>query len=206
MDELRTSPQQERSRRSIDAIVDAAEHLIDVRGQVTVTAQELAAAAGISVGRVYYWFPDMPSVVAALGERGVERLAQHFAEVHDDSRRAPNADEFIPLLAGRVVEFFGANPALVVLCLAGGSLDDHGWGIRAAVHDLASGVFAHRAPHLPPEVHHRLGVDATSIMLSMVREGQRRGTLDGVTESIAQVLGGWLTAVVASWSASSGAD
>ncbi|MFZ9627723.1 MAG: TetR/AcrR family transcriptional regulator [Ilumatobacteraceae bacterium] len=196
MYDARPSPQQERSLRSIDAIVDAAEHLIDVRGQVTLSAHELAAAAGISVGRVYYWFPDMPSVVAALCDRGIQRLEQHFADALDLSESATERGEFVHRLGELVAEFFGANPALVVLCLSGGSLEDHGASIRAAVHDLAAGVFANRAPHLDREVHRRLGVDATSIMLSMVREGQRRGSLDGVAESIALVMGGWVAAVV----------
>ena len=198
MDEVRTSPQQERSRRSIDAIVDAAEHLIDVRGQVTLSALELAAAAGVSVGRVYYWFPDMPSVVAALCERGLERLGEHFAQVLDESANAADGAQFVQRLAEHVVGFFGDNPALVVLCLSGGSLDDHGRSIRAAVHELAAGVFANRAPHLAADELHRLGVTSTTVMLSMVREGQRNGSLDGVTEEIAQVMGGWVMAYMAS--------
>ena len=168
-----------------------------MRGQVTLSAHELAAAAGISVGRVYYWFPDMSSVVAALCERGLERLGEHFGQVLDESAASADRAWFVSRMADLVVEFFGANPALVVLYLSGGSLDDHGQPIRAAVHDMAAGVFTNRAPHLTPEEHHRLGVTATSIMLSMVREGQRRGSLDGVSASIAQVMYGWLSTHVA---------
>ena len=60
MQETRTEPRQRRSQQSIDAILDAAEHLIAERGQVDFTAKELAEAASTSIGRIYYWFPDIP--------------------------------------------------------------------------------------------------------------------------------------------------
>ena len=59
MQDLRTEPRQRRSQQSIDAILDAAERLIHEQGQVSFTAAELAAAANMSIGRVYYWFPGL---------------------------------------------------------------------------------------------------------------------------------------------------
>ena len=74
MHELRTEPRQRRSQQSIDAILDAAQQLIYRHGQVSFTANELAIAANMSIGRVYYWFPDIPSVVSALAERSSDRV------------------------------------------------------------------------------------------------------------------------------------
>ncbi|MCY7300088.1 MAG: TetR/AcrR family transcriptional regulator, partial [Ilumatobacteraceae bacterium] len=78
MQELRTEPRQRRSQESIDAILDAAERLIHKDGQVSFTAAELAAGAHMSIGRVYYWFPDIPAVVSALVERTVQRMVEVF--------------------------------------------------------------------------------------------------------------------------------
>ena len=80
MQELRTAPRQRRSQQSIDAILDAAERLIHEDGQVSFTAAELATGAQMSIGRVYYWFPDIPSVVNALVERTAERMVAVFSE------------------------------------------------------------------------------------------------------------------------------
>ena len=116
----------------------------------------------------------------------------------DESEVSADGSQFVQRLAEHVVGFFGDNPALVVLCLSGGSLDDHGRSIRAAVHELAAGVFANRAPHLADDELHRLGVTSTTVMLSMVREGQRNGSLDGVAEEVARVMGGWIVAYMVS--------
>ena len=89
MQELRTEPRQRRSQVSIDAILDAAERLIHDQGQVSFTAAELASGAQMSIGRVYYWFPDIPSIVGALVERTVNRMVEVFGEAlrqqHDTS-------------------------------------------------------------------------------------------------------------------------
>lgn len=191
MDDLRTEPRQRRSRETIDAILDAAEALIHQRGQVTFTAHELAAASNMSVGRVYYWFPDIPSVVAALGERGVERLAGHFSEVLDRSAEFDD-DEFLPFVADRVVEFFAANPAVVVLVLTGGSVEDHGQSIRSAVQELSAGVFAARVPSMPRDEQRLLGRFVTSVFLSTVREfAHRTDEADQIRRELSLMLLGW---------------
>lgn len=193
MDELRNEPRQRRSRETIDSILDAAESLIHQTGQVSFTAHELAAASSMSVGRVYYWFPDLTSVVAALGDRGIERLTGHFSEVLDSSAVLDDA-QFLEFLADRVVGFFAANPALVVMVLTGGSVEDHGRAVRAAVQDLAAGVFAARAPHLPRDEQHLLGRFITSLMLATVREfSHRDDEVEQLRTELTNVLVGWFS-------------
>ena len=121
MQELRTEPRQRRSQQSIDAILDAAERLIHEQGQVGFTANELAAAAGMSIGRVYYWFPDIPAVVTALVERSA---APHGARCSATS--APHQyGVTTPLLLQRAIGamcvYVDENPAAVALCLTGGA-------------------------------------------------------------------------------------
>ena len=98
MQELRTEPRQRRSQQSIDAILDAAEHLIHRDGQVSFTAAELAVGADMSIGRVYYWFPDIPAVVSALVERTVQRMVEVFGVA-----LSSEAGTATPLLIQRVV-------------------------------------------------------------------------------------------------------
>lgn len=197
MDELRNEPRQRRSRETIDSILDAAESLIHQTGQVSFTAHELAAASNMSVGRVYYWFPDLTSVVAALGDRGIERLTGHFSEVLDGSAVLDDVT-FLEFLADRVVDFFSANPALVVMVLTGGPVEDHGHAIRVAVQDLAAGVFAARAPHLTLDEQHFLGRFVTSLMLAAVRElAQRDDAVEQLRVELANVLVGWFSVRVA---------
>src|SRR4051812_5918535 len=119
MQELRTAPRQRRSQQSIDAILNAAERLIHEQGQVSFTANELAVAADMSIGRVYYWFPDMPAVVTALAERAGQRLADvcaRAAEYSDDTPTPVVLRDTISTLCRHI----DANPSTVALCLSGG--------------------------------------------------------------------------------------
>lgn len=203
MEELRTEPRQRRSRRSIDSILDAAERLIDERGQVSFTAHELASAAETSVGRVYYWFPDMPTVVAALGERGVARLSQAFGELHEAADRL-SARELVVAVVDRAIEFFRANPALVVLALTGGTADDHGRTVRTAMHDLATGFLVRWAPQAARTALEPYGRSATAIVLSVVRDGARADDVAQTREHLTAVLTSWLRGYSSSRARSTG--
>lgn len=81
---------------------------------------DLADGSNMSIGRVYYWFPDRDSVIAALVTRAVDRLATVFAD-------SVNGKEHIttPLLLQQAIaamcEFIDENPAVVTLSTTGGT-------------------------------------------------------------------------------------
>ena len=104
-DELvtRTAPRQNRSLLTVDAILDAAEALIVNDGQVSFTANELSSKAGMSIGRVYYWFPDLDHVADAL----VTRISATVAQL------APGPE------TDRLIAAVSAHPSLPVLVLTG---------------------------------------------------------------------------------------
>jgi AcrR family transcriptional regulator len=83
----RQLPQQARARATIEHILDTAERLFHERGVDAVTTNDLCAAAELSPGRLYYWFPDRYAIVAAVEERA-ERLVGEFltAKVLNDVR------------------------------------------------------------------------------------------------------------------------
>jgi AcrR family transcriptional regulator len=62
----RTTPRQARSARSVDLILDAAEQVFHARGISETSTVDIASAAGVSVGRLYYWFPDKDAVIDAM--------------------------------------------------------------------------------------------------------------------------------------------
>jgi len=167
MQELRTEPRQRRSQQSIDAILDASERLIHEQGQVGFTANELAAAAGMSIGRVYYWFPDIPSVVTALVERSASRLARAFGESVTDQYGTTT-----PLLLQRAIsqmcKYVDENPASVALCLTGGS-EGPGHLLSDQLIEFASTLVIDRVPGIPAieaEVVARTAVGITLGMLN----------------------------------------
>jgi AcrR family transcriptional regulator len=71
--ETRVDGRNERSRRTREAVVDALLALHD-EGDLTPTAQRVAAKAGVALRTVYGHFNDMETLYAEAGERELRRL------------------------------------------------------------------------------------------------------------------------------------
>ncbi|MFM2076980.1 MAG: hypothetical protein RJA49_870 [Actinomycetota bacterium] len=166
MQELRTEPRQRRSQQSIDAILDAAEQLIAEHGQVGFTANELATAADMSIGRVYYWFPDIPAVITALVERGAVRMAQVFGDAIREQYGTTT-----PLLLQRAIRamcvYVEKNPAAIALCLTGGD-DGAGRVMHERLVEYATALVADRVPGIPDAETEIVARTAVGITLGML--------------------------------------
>lgn len=79
------SPKQERSRRTLERILDAAEALLDDKPLDEITVRDVVQRAGSSVGSFYARFPGKDDLVAAL-------LARYHEEALEELTRAA-ADE-----------------------------------------------------------------------------------------------------------------
>ena len=193
MHELRTEPRQRRSRQSIDAILDAAERLIHEQGQVCFTAAELAASADMSIGRVYYWFPDIPSVVGALVERSVERMVKVFGDAVASESRSST-----PLLVHRVVsvlcQHIDNNPATVALSLSGGE-QRHGVALHRSMVELVEPVVTDRVPEVPAAEAELVANTIVGIMLGMLNGYTRAAEYKAtIRQELIFVLSAWLYA------------
>jgi AcrR family transcriptional regulator len=82
----RKIPAQARSRETVDAILIAAARLFSERGWTGTTTNHVAAAAGVSVGSLYQYFPNKLALLAALKERFVADLLQQLADEFDRPR------------------------------------------------------------------------------------------------------------------------
>jgi AcrR family transcriptional regulator len=69
----RKAPRQDRSRATVDAILDATEILLVQHGYEGVSTNKVAAAAGVSVGSLYQYFPNKDALVAAVIQRHSDR-------------------------------------------------------------------------------------------------------------------------------------
>ena len=193
MQELRTEPRQRRSQQSIDAILDAAEHLIHRDGQVSFTAAELAVGADMSIGRVYYWFPDIPAVVSALVERTVQRMVEVFGVALNSA-----AGTATPLLIQRVVaalcDHIDTNPATVALSLTGGS-NSHGDQLHNRMVEMARYVIADRVTDVPDAEAELVARTAIGITLGMLHGYSGAGDHKALLrQELVYVLSAWLYA------------
>ena len=111
----RTMPRQARSARSLDLILDAAERMFHERGVAETSTVDVATAAGVSVGRLYYWFPDKDAVVSAVVARAEDRLRGFLSAVALGDPGI-TVDQVVDQLVPAVGGFFRQHPgSLAVL-------------------------------------------------------------------------------------------
>ncbi|MFB9908631.1 TetR/AcrR family transcriptional regulator [Allokutzneria oryzae] len=97
------TPRPARTALTKQKLFDAALRLLGERGAAEVTVDEIAAAAGVAKGTVYYNFGSKDALIDALLRHGVDLLAQRLRPDGDD-----NAVEH---LVGASLEFFRDYPA-----------------------------------------------------------------------------------------------
>ena len=92
--QLRREPRQQRSRAKVAALVAAAERLFLEHGYDAVTADAIAAAAGVSTGTFYSYFSDKRDVLISL-------LAERIDEVLGIAPEAPMSPQRWAAAPGR---------------------------------------------------------------------------------------------------------
>ena len=77
---LRTDPRksasQERSRRTVDAILEGTTRVLMKEGYDRASTNRIAALAGVSIGSLYQYFPSKEALVAAVSERHSHEVLQ----------------------------------------------------------------------------------------------------------------------------------
>ena len=90
----RREPRQERSKQTVEAVLEAVRVVARREGAGAVTTNRIAEAAGVSIGSLYQYFPDKHAIFTTLHQRHVEQvravieraLAAHGASIEDFSR------------------------------------------------------------------------------------------------------------------------
>ena len=114
----RKRPQQDRSRITVEAIVEAAAQVLEADGYDALTTTRVAERAGVSVGTLYQYFPDKAAVVAGLVEATVGRDVAAVAAAAASARALPLADA-VDRVVGALVGRFAAAPERSAVVLYG---------------------------------------------------------------------------------------
>lgn len=107
-------PQQERSRRRYQHILDTAAKLFDEEGIASVTTNHIAAAADVSIGSLYQFFPNKEALLEALTERYIEQMVAVFPQEVDT---ATPVETFTEEIIRRFVHFEGQKAGFRVILL-----------------------------------------------------------------------------------------
>lgn len=74
--EPRRVPSQDRSRKRVDAILDALAELLVERGFDAINTHHVAERANVPVGTLYQFFPNKYALVSALSHRYIDRYGE----------------------------------------------------------------------------------------------------------------------------------
>jgi AcrR family transcriptional regulator len=81
----RRLPKQERSRRLVDAVLEAARLVLTESGSDALTTVNVAQRAGVSVGSLYQYFSGRDALLFAIYEDEVARFQRRFRAWRKDS-------------------------------------------------------------------------------------------------------------------------
>ena len=168
---IRREPQQQRSQRRIDAILDATEAELLAPGIGAVTTNGIAARAGTSVGSLYQYFPNKEAVLAALGQRYIECMRLALAVV-----RAPEAvnltvAEWVNLAIDALAQVHVTSPGFDAFFCDPGffpDLADAEAALKRQTFQGAVEALSARTPDLPLEQVQRYAMVAISLVQAML--------------------------------------
>ena len=85
---MRRRPSQERSRATVERILDAGRSVLLERGFEGASTNRIAAAAGVGPGSLYQYFPDKEAILERVVERAMDALEARITRAFLGSLRA----------------------------------------------------------------------------------------------------------------------
>jgi AcrR family transcriptional regulator len=107
----RKRPQQNRSRVTVEAILQATTHILTEEGYHKANTNRIAERAGISIGSLYQYFPNKESLMAALMEQHSNEIAALVESKLQNLFDAP-LETAVPELVRAVIAAHAINPRL----------------------------------------------------------------------------------------------
>jgi AcrR family transcriptional regulator len=107
----RKLPKQDRSRITVEAILEATTHILTEEGYDKASTNRIAERAGISIGSLYQYFPNKESLMAALMEQHSNEIAELVESKLSHLFDQP-LETTIPELIRAVIAAHAINPQL----------------------------------------------------------------------------------------------
>jgi len=120
----RRVPIQARAIERVNKILDTASMLMGDPDYDKVTTHLIAEKAGVSIGSVYQFFPNVESVKIALIERLLDQYYEHFDQTISANPDVADLVEFSGLLVNTTHEFYQSQPEVVSLIVTNRSSEE----------------------------------------------------------------------------------
>ena len=111
-------PRQERSRRRVEGLLDAAARIVVERGVDALTTRDIAEAADAPVASLYQYFNDKEDVLLALAQRDMDEMD---AQVAEDlaGLKVLSVESLVRTTMNAFVSVYRRRPAFVEIYLRG---------------------------------------------------------------------------------------
>jgi AcrR family transcriptional regulator len=149
---LRREPTQQRGKDRVQRVLDAADELLATDGAQALGTKQVAAAAGISIGSLYFWFPDKEAIAEALALRYWRELADLVAAVADAAEHGSLEDP-VGATLDALAAGFRTRPGFLALWFGGlrtEALRDATRPLREEVAACVERIAAVAAPETKP--------------------------------------------------------
>src|SRR6185437_8121020 len=107
----RKEASQERSRATVDALVEATARILVREGFDKASTNRIAEVAGVSVGSLYQYFPSKEALVLAVIERHNREILQLVRAVLDEIAPLP-VEEAVRRVVAMAIEAHRIDPKL----------------------------------------------------------------------------------------------
>jgi AcrR family transcriptional regulator len=107
----RKRPQQDRSRITVEAILEATARILTEKGYSKTNTNQIAELAGVSIGSLYQYFPNKESLMAALIQQHCDEMVELVESKLNHLFDTP-LEAAIPQLVKAIIAAHAINPKL----------------------------------------------------------------------------------------------
>ena len=108
----RKVPCQQRSRATVEAIVQAATCILTEHGWAGLTTNAIAERAGVNVGSLYRFFPNKEAIVAELQRRHADTTRSELRKALENLPAQPSLNGALTLLVKMLIDEHRVAPAV----------------------------------------------------------------------------------------------
>jgi len=160
------TPQRERGRARVAALLAAAGTAFAERGYEATTMTEIAARAGASIGSLYQFFPTKELLADALTGHYSDALGERLGRIEAEAGTL-DADALGRRLFPLLMQFRADHPAYAALAEAP-EAQQRGGAVRARLRQQLHAILKRHTPTLPDEQAETLAVVALQILKAAV--------------------------------------
>lgn len=170
--------QQNRSQRSLERILLAAETILRTEGLDAFSMNGVARESGLSIGGIYRRFPNREALLLAVKEMHIDRGIAKLT--HDLDFETTSLDDAVSAFTGSLIHNYSSEEmlysAILVATASDGQLADSGTRMRKAFLKIYTRAVKRHADEIPrKDVDVALKASFEVIMSTIVRRVQRVG-------------------------------